>query len=85
MAKLKLGAIHDDKPMKLRIEIPASVHRNLVAYAEALGREIGQSVDPTKLVGPMLERFMATDRGFAKARRNTDRSDRTQGTDRGVK
>jgi hypothetical protein len=69
MAKLKLGAIPDDKPVKLAIEVPAPVHRDLVAYAEALGRETGQSVDPAKLVGPMLARFMATDRAFAKVRK----------------
>ena len=39
MAKLKLGAIPDDKPVKLTIELPAGVHRDLVAYAAALGRE----------------------------------------------
>jgi hypothetical protein len=34
-----------------------------------LARETGQSIsDPTKLIAPMLERFMATDRAFAKAR-----------------
>ena len=70
MSKLKLGSIPDDKPVKLTIELPAAVHRNLLAYANVLGRETGQdNVDPTKLVGPMLERFMATDRAFAKLRR----------------
>jgi hypothetical protein len=39
--------------------------------AEALARETGQAIaDPLKLVAPMLARFMATDRAFAKARRN---------------
>jgi hypothetical protein len=70
MAKLKLGAISDDKPMKLTVELPATVHRDLLAYAEALARETGQPIaDPSKLVAPMLERFMAADRAFAKARR----------------
>jgi hypothetical protein len=32
MPKLKLGAIEDDKPIKLTHELPASVHRDLVAY-----------------------------------------------------
>jgi hypothetical protein len=41
-----------------------------LAYAEALVRESGQRIDPAKLIAPMLARFMATDRGFAKARRN---------------
>jgi hypothetical protein len=70
MAKLKLGAIADDKPVKLTVEFPALVHRDLLAYAEVLARETGQSIaDPTRLVAPMLARFMATDRAFGKARR----------------
>jgi hypothetical protein len=68
--KLKLGAIAIDKPVKLTVELPATVHRNLAEYAKVLARETGQSIsDPVKLVAPMLERFMATDRAFAKARR----------------
>lgn len=72
MTKLKLGALADDKPVRLSIELPASVHRDLVANAEALACETGQHVDaPAKLIVPMIERFMATDRGFAKVRRGT--------------
>ena len=71
MARLKLGAIADDKPVKLTVELPAAVHRDLVAYAEALGRETGQPVgDPAKLIAPMLARFIAGDRAFAKLRRS---------------
>ncbi|AGB43416.1 uncharacterized conserved small protein [Mesorhizobium australicum WSM2073] len=71
MTKLKLGAIADDKPFKMSIELPAAVHRDLIAYAEVLGRETGQPVgEPVRLIAPMIERFMATDRAFAKARRN---------------
>lgn len=71
MSKLKLGTVEDDKPVKLTIELPAAVHRNLVAYAEAIGRESGQPApDPTKIVSPMIERFMATDRAFAGSRKN---------------
>jgi hypothetical protein len=70
MAKLKLGAIADDKPVKLTIELSAAVHRDLLAYAEILARESGQSAhDPAKLIAPMLARFMATDRAFTRARR----------------
>ena len=70
MIKLKLGALADDKPVKLTVELPAAVHRDLVAYAEVLGRATGQvAPGPAKLIGPMIERFMATDRAFAKARR----------------
>jgi hypothetical protein len=70
MAKLKLGAIADDKPVKISLELPASLHRDLVAYAEILSRESGQEVgDPVRLIVPMLQRFVATDRAFARARK----------------
>ncbi|EDL48319.1 DUF2274 domain-containing protein [Erythrobacter sp. SD-21] len=70
MTKLKLGPLVDDKPVKLSVELPAAVHRDLVAYADALAAETGgDAVAPEKLVAPMLARFMTTDREFAKARR----------------
>jgi hypothetical protein len=70
MSKLKLGTIEDDKAAKITIELPAAVHRNLVAYAEAIGRESGQPApDPAKVVAPMIERFMESDRAFKRARK----------------
>nr|WP_210320783.1 DUF2274 domain-containing protein [Rhizobium leucaenae] len=73
---MKLGPLADDKPVKVSIELPAGVHRDLVAYAEVLGRTSGQaSPDPAKLIVPMIERFMATDRAFVKARRNAVQPD----------
>lgn len=72
MAKLKLGAIGDDRPVKVTIELPAEIDRDLKAYAELLKRETGQSVnDTTRLIGPMLKQFMATDRAFRKFRRQS--------------
>lgn len=72
MTKLKLGAIADDKPVKLTVELPANIHRDLVAYADVLASETGQPItDLTKLVAPILARFMATDRAFAKKRRTS--------------
>jgi hypothetical protein len=70
MVKLKLGALPDDKPVKISLELPAAVHRDLVTYAEILARETGQPIsNPVKLIAPMLARFMATDRSFLRARR----------------
>lgn len=70
MTKLKLGAINDDKPIKVTIELPAALHRDLLAYGEVLARETGQPIaNPAKLIAPMVQRFIATDRGFARARR----------------
>jgi hypothetical protein len=67
--KLKLTAIPDDKPVKLTIELPAAVHRDLVAYTDVLARQTGQKAEPVRLIAPMLARFMSTDRAFARARR----------------
>ena len=75
MTKLKLGPLADDKPVKVSVELPASVQRDLVAYADALARATGQAVpDSAKLIVAMIERFMATDRAFGKARRGANRS-----------
>lgn len=70
MAKLKLTSVLDDKPVKLTVELPAAVFRDLAAYAEAIGQESGQAApEPVKLIAPMIQRFMTTDRAFAKLHR----------------
>jgi hypothetical protein len=70
VTKLKLGAILDDKPVKVTMELPAELHRDLVTYAEVLSRQSGQQVtDPIRLIVPMLQQFIATDRGFARTRK----------------
>jgi hypothetical protein len=61
--------IPDDRSVKLTVELPAAVHRDLVAYAEVFAQEHGQTVEPVKLVPSMLARFMSTDRVFARVRR----------------
>lgn len=72
MTKLKLGPIQDGKPIRLTVELPAALHRDLVAYAELLARATAQpTIEPAKLIAPMLARFIATDRAFARARRST--------------
>lgn len=73
MTKLRLSAIPDDKPVKITVELPAAVHRDLMAYAEILGCASGETTppDPCKLIAPMLQRFMAADKGFRKMRNQT--------------
>ena len=74
MTKLKFGPIPDDKPVKLTVDLPAQLHRDLIAYGEILGPESGQGpIEPLKLVVPMLERFIAANRGSPKALRNLAR------------
>ncbi|REF73398.1 DUF2274 domain-containing protein [Paracoccus versutus] len=79
MVKLKLGPIADDKPVKLAVELPAALFRDLDAYGEILGRESGgPPVEPARLVVPMLEKFLASDRGFAKAKRGKPTGNRLE-------
>jgi hypothetical protein len=70
MTKLKIDAVFDQKPVKMTIELPAEIDRDLRAYAELMKRESGHAIeDPAKLIAPMLKRFMATDRTFRIFRR----------------
>jgi hypothetical protein len=70
MSKLKLSAVLDDRPVRIAIELPAAVHRDLVLYAGALAKETGRAaIEPAKLAAPTVARFMATDPAFSKAKR----------------
>ncbi|MDC9811048.1 DUF2274 domain-containing protein [Rhizobium binxianense] len=71
MTRLKLSSIPDDKPVKVTVEVPAAVFRDLQAYAAILAQTHGEAnpPEPGKLIVPMVQRFMATDRDFAKAKR----------------
>lgn len=70
MTVLKLGPIPDDKPVKLTIDVPPAVYRDLTLYAEAHSEATGQPLQgPGKLIVPMLAQFMESDRGFAVVKR----------------
>jgi hypothetical protein len=69
VAKLRIGDIEGEKPVTLTIKLSAAVHRELIAYGDVLKAESGQPVEPASLIGPMLKRFMATDRVFRKSYR----------------
>jgi len=68
MGKLKLGPLEDDKPVKISVELPAALHRDLLAYAEILGRENGQAVEPARRydpgVKPVVRPLSCQDRGL---------------------
>ena len=69
MAALKLGPLVEDRPVRITLELPGPVHRDLVRYAATLAAQTGQPpVTPERLVAPMLVQFMASDRAFARDR-----------------
>ncbi|MCP1196630.1 DUF2274 domain-containing protein [Acetobacter senegalensis] len=68
MSDLKISALPDEKPVRLTIDLPAPVHRDLLAYAEAMNALHQQSVTPQKLVAPMIEKFILSDGVFLRWR-----------------
>ena len=72
MTRLKLADLADEKPVRLTVEVSARLHRELVAYAIALNDgEAKGAPPPERLIPPMIERFIATDRSYAKSRRSS--------------
>lgn len=69
MAKLKLAPLPDDKPVKLTITISAELAALLKAYAEAVGSADGGAATVERLIPPLVERFIRSDRAFMKGRR----------------
>lgn len=71
MTRLKLADLADEKPVRVTVELSARLHRDLIAYATALnGGDAKGAPTPERLIPPMIERFIATDRSFAKSRRS---------------
>ena len=71
MTRLKLADLADEKPVKLTVEVSARLHRELMAYATALNEGDPKGAPPPeRLIPPMIERFIATDRSFARTRRS---------------
>lgn len=70
MPKLKLSAIPDDKPVKMTVTFTAEQAATLEAYAEAVSRDQSRSekLEPARLVPLIVDRFIATDRAFARSR-----------------
>ncbi|MEH0194328.1 DUF2274 domain-containing protein [Caulobacter sp. CCNWLY153] len=70
MSALKISVLEDDTPVKVTLDLPAGVHRDLVDYGKAISAaNSGKAVEPGKLIPEMLRRFMASDRGFVRGRK----------------
>jgi hypothetical protein len=75
------GAFVDDPLADMRIVAMVQGRRQqnlkattLRSYAEAIGKESGQAEpEPARLIMPMIQRFMATDRAFGKVRKGASR------------
>jgi hypothetical protein len=62
--------VPDEKPVRLAVELPAALYRDLQLYTDAIARaKDGKAPDPARLVVRMAQQFMAEDRAFLKLRR----------------
>jgi hypothetical protein len=70
MTRLKLSDLADEKPVRVSVDLSAKLHRELVAYGVALNDGDAKGAPPPeRLIAPMIARFIATDRSFAKSRK----------------
>jgi hypothetical protein len=67
MAKLKPGA--NQRPQTGQAQLPMATPRPLACAAVLAPETVQGTIEPAKLIAPMLGSFMASDRAFARARR----------------
>jgi len=68
MPELKLAKLPDRTPIKLVITVTPDLHAALIEYVAVYKQTYGQEEPLAELVPHMLAAFLASDRGFAKAR-----------------
>lgn len=69
MTELRLQKLPDRTPIKLTIAVMPELHAALCDYAEVYRDTYGEAEPVSELVPQMLAAFLASDRGFAKARK----------------
>ena len=71
MPELKLAKLPDRTPVKITITVAPDLNAALNQYAQAYRAVYGQSETISELIPYMLDAFLAGDRGFAKARKES--------------
>jgi len=66
MPTLKLGPLPDDKPIKVTVTLSAELAGLLGAYGAAVGSTDGKAPSLERLIPPIIERFIRSDRAFAR-------------------
>ncbi|KTE02541.1 hypothetical protein ATE68_06890 [Sphingopyxis sp. H038] len=73
MTRLRLGPIVEEKPVKLTLELPGDLIRELAQYASVHAKLTGLAapLPPERIIPAMIGRFIASDREFSKQRRRS--------------
>lgn len=66
MPPLKLGPLPDDKPIKVTVTLSAELACLLGAYGVAVGSTDGKTPSLERLIPPIIERFIRSDRAFTR-------------------
>jgi len=71
VTRLRLGPIAEEKPVKLTLELPGELMRDVVLYAEIHARLTGLAtpLPAERIITAMIDRFIASDREFSKQRK----------------
>ena len=68
MTELKLARLPDRTPVRVAISVPPDLQKALADYAAIYQQTYGEEQAIADLISHMLSAFLASDRGFAKAR-----------------
>lgn len=68
MTELKLARLPDRTPVRVAISIAPDLQKALADYAAIYQQTYGEEQSIADLIPHMLTAFLASDRGFAKAR-----------------
>jgi len=77
VSKIRLGPLPRTETVKLTIAVTAALKADLDRYAELHAQTYGEPVDAVTLIPPMLEAFIARDRGFKKLAKISARTSQT--------
>ena len=70
MTKLRLAPLLNRKSIKVTLELPAELYRDLIAYGDLLAKQSDEDPGkPESLIPPMLKQFINSDRVFTKLKK----------------
>lgn len=69
---LKLAKLPDRAPIKITLTVTPDLARALGDYTTIYNRTYGDRAETTDLIPAMLDAFLASDRVFAKARKEQE-------------